>query len=253
MFVSTSVDETHASDPVLLRQIVGCVFDYIFHGDSQGFIRPEDAKLVEYGIARFGHAKDLITIDEPLALLAVADYFIKHTRSSLPHFLQAGVTHSNRSARGIALEYFGAYVLALAFSSPTRLGDVFDFVGGNSDLENETGHLVAVHKQKKSYVAYPVDIKSSSLLTHILGQKYLTSEETLSWREDPDFCFPARSVGADLVLVLQLSDGPLLRVIVQFRHSMANQDSKETIDALESTDPRKLNSCEKSNTGVLYC
>ena len=154
------------------------------------------------------------------------------------------------------LRTFGAYALALAFKSPTHLGNVFDFVGGNNDLENETGHLVAVHKQEESYIAYLVDISSPSLLTYILGRKHHTSKETLSWLDDPNcvvFCFPAQSVGPDLMLVLQLSDGHLLQVLVQFKHSMMNKDSKETIGTLESTDPRKLNSCEKPKTGMLYC
>jgi len=255
LFVSASAAKAHASDPVLLRQIAGCVFDYIFHGDPRDFIRPEDAKLVEYGVARFGHAKDRITTDEPLTLLAVAGHCTTHTGWSLSYFLQEGVTHSTASARGIALEYFGAYALALAFSSPTRLGDVFDFLGVNRDLENETGHLVAVHKQEESFVAYPVDTKSSFLPTYTLGRKYRTSEETLSWLKDPDrvaFCFPAQNVGPDLILVLQLSDG-LLRVVVQFKHSMTNQSRQQTIDALESTDPRKLNSRATPKTGMLYC
>jgi len=189
-------------------------------------------------------------------LLAVVDYFTKQTKWILPYFLKEGLSNSNASARGIALEYFGAYALALAFRSPTRLGNVFDFVGGNNDLENKTGHLVAVHKQEESYIAYPVNINSPSLPTYILGQKHHTSKETFSWLDDPNrvvFFFPAQSVGPDLILVLQFSDVHLLRVFVQFKHSTTNKDSKETIGALESTDPRKLNSCEKLKTAMLYC
>jgi len=186
----------------------------------------------------------------------MADYFTKQSEWSLSHFLKEGCSNSNAGARGIALEYFGAHALALAFRSPTRLGNVFQFVGGNNDLENETGHLVAVHKQEESYIAYPVDIKVPSLPTYILGRKHHSSKDTLAWLDDPNrviFCFPAQSVGPDLILVLQLSDGYLLRVVVQFKHSAMNKTTKETIGALESTDPRKLNSCEKPQTGMLYC
>ena len=211
--------------------------------------------MVEYGVARFGLDKGSITADEPLALLAAANYFTNQTGWSLSFFLKAGLAHPNASARGYALEYFGAYALALAFSSPTRLGDVFKFLGANSDLENETGHLVAVQKQEESFVAYPVDAKSSSLPTYTLGRRYRTSEETLSWLKNPDriaLCFPGHIVGPDLILVLQLSDG-LLRVVVQFKHSMKDQDRQQTIDALGSTDPRKLNSGAQSRTGMPYC
>ena len=154
LFVSTSVDKTHAPDPALLRQIAGCVLDYIFHGNPRDIGSPEDARLVEYRVARFGGPKKIIT-DEPLALLAVADYSTKQTKWTLPYFLKEGPSNSDPSARGIASDYFGAYALALAFRSPTHLGNVFDFVGGNNDLENETGYLVAVHKQEECYIAQP--------------------------------------------------------------------------------------------------
>jgi hypothetical protein len=249
------VDKTHPSESALFRQIAGCVFDYIFHGDPRSQLTLEDIKLVECGVARFGHDKNFIC-DEPLALLAVANYYTKQTQWDLPYFLKEGVSGSNASARGVAIEYFGAYALALAFRSPTRLGDVFDFVGGKNDLKNETGHLVAVHKQDECFKTHPFDISSPSLPTYILGRKHHSSKETLDWLDDPNrvvFCFPAQNVGPDLILVLQLSDGHLLRVVVQFKHSMTNQDSQETIHALESTDPRTLNSRAKPKIGMLYC
>ena len=249
------VDKTHASESTLFRQIAGCVFDYIFHGNPRSQLSPEDIKLVEYGVARFGHDKNFIS-DEPLALLAVADYYTNQTQWDLPYFLKEGVSGSDASARGVGLEYFGAYALALAFRSWTRLGDVFDFVGGKNDLENEIGHLVAVHKQDEGYKAYPFDISSPSLPTYILGQKHHSSKETLNWLDDPNrvvFCFPAQNVGPDLILVLRLSDEHLLPVVVQFKHSMTNQSSQQTIGALESTDPRELNSRAWPKTGMLYC
>jgi hypothetical protein len=249
------VDKTHASESTLFRRLVGCVFDYIFHGNPRSQLTLEDIKLVECGIARFGHDKNFIC-DEPLALLAVANYYTKQTQCDLPYFLNEGVSGSNASARGVALENFGAYALALAFRSPTRLGDVFDSVGGKNDLENEIGHLVTVHKQDECFKIHPFDISSPSLPTYILGRKHDSSKETLDWLDDPNrvvFCFPAQNVGPDLILVLQLSDGHLLRVVVRFKHSMTNQGSQDTIDALELTDPRKLNSGANPKTGMLYC
>jgi hypothetical protein len=248
------VDKTRPSESALFRQIAGCVFDYIFHGDPRSQLTLVDTKLVEYGVARFGHNKNFIC-DEPLALLAVAKYYTEETQWNLPYFLNEGVSGSNASARGVAIEYFGAYALALAFRSPTRLRDVFDFVGDN-DLKNETGHLVAVHKEDKCFKIHPFDISSPSLPTYILGRKYGSSKETLDWLDDPNrvvFCFPGQNVGPDLILVLQLSDGHLLRVVVQFKHSMTNQDSQKTIHTLASTNPRKLNSRANPRTGMLYC
>ena len=170
--------------------------------------------------------------------------------------MKEGLSNSNASARGIALEYFGAYALALAFRSPTRLGDIFHFVGDNNDLKDETGQLVAVEKQQESYKAHPVEISSVSLPMYTLGQKYHTSSETLSWLRDPKrvvFCFSAQGVGPDLILVLQLSGGHLLQVVVQFKHSMINKGTMATISALESTDLRNLNSRENPRSGMLYC
>jgi hypothetical protein len=199
--------------------------------------------LVEYGVARFGDIKKLVT-DEPLALLAAIRYFEK-TAWSLRYFLNEALTQSYAGARGVALEHFGAYIFALAFNSPRRLGEVFEFVGSN-DLEQETGHLVAVHKQKDGkFVAHPVNITSDALPTYILGRSPSDARQTLSWLEDPGrtvFCFPAHIIKPDLILLLQLSDTRLLRVLVQFKQMPDTISRAETLKASESVNPRSMNS-----------
>ena len=181
-------------------------------------------KLVEYGVARFGNLKDIIA-DEPLALLAAIHYFTTETPWSLSYLLIDGLCHPNEGARGIAFEQFGVYLLALAFRTPTRLSKVLKFAG-KSEIRGEVGQLVAIHlNQAGEFVCHPVDITSDMRPTCILGRSPRTENGTLSWLKDPKgsvLCFPAHTVGPDLILLLQLSDSRIVRVLVQFKYTTSN-------------------------------
>jgi hypothetical protein len=229
-------------DPALLRQIAGVVFDYIFTGKPRSLGSLHAEKLVEYGVARFNNRRDILA-DEPLALLAIAHYFTAEKTWNLEYFLVDALTTSNESARGIALEHFGAYLLGLAFKSPRKLSSVFKNFGSNA-LGDEVGELVAIHRIDGECICNRVDISSDEGPTYILGRSPRTEEETLQWLENPRrsvFCFPVHTLGPDLIFMLRLSDGRVIRVLVQFKHNtQSKMGPKETEDALHSVDPEKF-------------
>lgn len=199
-------------------------------------------KLVEYGFARFHGGGQEVIADEPLPLLAAAHHF-RTTSWNLSYFMTTDLCTNNDSARGFAFEYFCAYLLGLAFKSPTRLSDIFTFLGPNN-VSDQVAQLVAVYKDERcSTIITPVDISSNHGPGYTLGHTCRTDEETLSWFEDPQrtvFCFPNKSIGPDFVLLLQLCDKTLLRVLVQCKHisSKGTLGSTETFDAFRTTDPR---------------
>ncbi|KIM25388.1 hypothetical protein M408DRAFT_210132 [Serendipita vermifera MAFF 305830] len=240
-------------DPGLFRQVAGFIFDYIFNGKPRNLGGLSDKRLVEYGVARFGNMKKIIA-DEPLALLAAVHYFTTETSWSLQYFLQNGLSTPNESARGIAFEQLGAYLIGIAFKSPTRLSTVFQFIVPH-ELENEVAELVSVHKTDRGLVCNPIDISSEMRPTYILGRTTRTEEETLDWLRNPEraiFCFPANTVGPDLMLLLRLSDHSLIRVLVQFKHlSSLTIGPHDTEVAFNTTDPNKFVSQSARSLSVI--
>jgi hypothetical protein len=230
-------------DQPLLHQIASYIFAHIFNSTPRDLGGPADQKLVEYGIARFVVERN-IKVDEPLALLAATHYFDTKTDWSWQHFLVDGLSTSNESARGIALEQVGAYLLGLAFSSPTPLSEVFKFVGDN-DLKNAKAQLVAIHKGDEGFICDAANILSAEPNGgYILGYSPRTIEDTLAWLDDPEqtlFCFSANAVGPDLILVLELPNKGLIRVVVQFKTEKSMGPS-EIENALRTRDPEQFTS-----------
>ncbi|KIM30016.1 hypothetical protein M408DRAFT_100172 [Serendipita vermifera MAFF 305830] len=240
-------------DEALHRQIAGFVFDYVFHGKPRNTGGRNYDKLVEYGVARFGSHTNILA-DEPLALLAAMDYFTTNTPWSLQHFLEEGLSNSNESARGTAFEYFGAYLLGMAFKSARSLSEVFTFVGEHSSgLLDEEAELVAIEKNNGNFSCHPVNLSSNTRPMYRQGCTPRTQAETLAWFQNPKrtiFCFPAHMVGPDLILVLQLSDKTVIRVIVQLKQKMESKMSSTDVEsAFRTTDPNHFLS-QKSALGT---
>jgi hypothetical protein len=147
-------------------------------------------------------------------------------------------TYLTRALNPSNAAYRGAYLLARAFSVPTSLSKVFKFVKGgkkaNEALQNELAELVTLEKVGNNFQTTPLQITTSLRSSHVLGRSPLTVADTLEWLQNPQgsaFCFPANTVGADLIFVLRLtSDNTVLRVCVQF----SPQDSEK---AIRTTDP----------------
>jgi hypothetical protein len=248
-----------------MQRIASCVFEYIFAGEPRSFGGLQAAALVECGLARFTQTVEGI-VDEPIVLLAAADFFSMDT--SMQAILSAGLTSSDAAERGFAFKRFGAFLLARAFESQTEsqtpqtpsgtpalsklptppvsapqipLSSVFEFIG-STELRHESAHLVAIGRGvKNKYRCTLVKFSPSFGCNYILGQSLSSGDQTLEWLKNPKdtaFCFPDEDVGFDLILLLQLSDATVLRVLVQFEHiSERLIGLVKTEDAFRMTDP----------------
>ena len=218
-----------------MRRIASCVFEYIFTGKSRSVAGPEAADLVEIGLARFRQTVDGV-VDEPIVLLAAADFFSTQTSWTMQDYLETSLSSSQATEHGFALERFGAFLLARAFelktepktqsqtpqtpssklstppskASQTRLSSVFRFIGNHTKLHRESAHLVSIGRDNQNEYRYtPVKFSPPSGSNYVLGQSTSSSEETLEWLKNPNdtaVCFPDVSIGPDLILLLQLSD-----------------------------------------------
>ncbi|KAG8836664.1 hypothetical protein FRC18_010929 [Serendipita sp. 400] len=228
--------------PSRLSTVASFVFEYIFTGKIRGLGGPEGDKMVEYGLSRFkGLSQDgsrTAETDEPLAILGLVSFLSKQ-HLMLGRYLTDALNAANASIRGFAFEPFGAYLLARAFSSPRPLSDIFEFVG-DSELKGESAELVTLKRLNGTFTSTPLNINSELRSNHLLGHSPDTSEDTLGWLEDPQgsaLCFPAHTVGPDLIFVLRLtSDGTCLHVCVQFKHTK-RLGYQETMKAIHTTDP----------------
>jgi hypothetical protein len=219
------------------------VFEYILCGKVRSLGGPLSRALVECGFARFRNDDDT-TVDEPIALLAAANFFTTRTTWSMRSLLESHLTSLNPASRGFSFEHFIAYLLARAFKSPRALSSVFDFID-ETELTDEVAHLVAINlADDNQFICTPVDISSNGGPHYILGCSPSSESETLEWLKNPKntvFCFPIRTVGPDVILTLQLSDGGIVRVLVQCKQrNQATLGAQRTQDAFRSTDNQQF-------------
>jgi hypothetical protein len=230
------------------------VLEYIFTGQPRSLGSSSIEVLVEHGFARFYNRKEGIA-DEPLALLAAVHYFSLNTPWTLQRTLLNGLTSSNASSRGIAFQLYGSYMLVAAFQSWRILSSVFTFIG-KTRLRHESARLVAVIKHPNSEAqVHPVSFNQRIGPHHILGHSSRDVGETLSWLENPKgtaICFPHEHVRPDLILLLELSSGGILRVLVQFKHNSTKGTITplDTEDAFRTTDPAKFISTRDKSVTV---
>jgi hypothetical protein len=245
------------ADPNLLTTLAEFVFEYTFTGTIRGLSGPIGDGMVEYGVSRF--KKEVAQTDEPLAILALVT-FVEQEKLTLSEYLRRALNTSNAACRGIAFEAFGAYLLARAFSVPTPLSNVFDFIEGgrkaDEALQNELAELVTLEKVGDDFRTTPLQIATNVRSSHVLGRSLTTVADTLEWLQNPQgtaFCFPANAVGPDLIFVLRLTkDDTILRVCVQFKHTqhLSPQDSEK---AIRTTDPSTFLSQETRDNDSPTC
>jgi len=235
----------------LLPILANFVFEYILTGKICGLKGPIGDAMVEYGVSRFMKPskckKFRAQTDEPLAILALVKFFERRDLT-LEKYLTTSLTTPDPSHRGIVFEAFGAYLLALAFSGPTPLSKIFEFVPGNNvyaALQDEPAELVMLKKDGDKFRTTPFNIKANFRSNHVYGLSPSSIPETVEWLENPQgsaFCFPANAVGPDLIFVLRLTnDDTFLRVCVQFKHTetLSPQAWKK---AIRTTNPYHFNS-----------
>ena len=245
------------AEPNLLIILADFVLEYTFTGKIRGLSGPNGDAMVEFGVSRF--KKQAVQTDEPLAILALVTFF-QEKEQTLARYLTCGLNTSDAASRGITFEAFGAYLLARAFSVPTRLSEVFEFVEGgkkvNEALQDEFAELVTLEKIDDKFQTTSLQIQSNLRSSHILGCSPSTVDDTLKWLQNPEgsaFCFPANAVGPDLIFVLRLtSDNTVLRVCVQFKHTptLSPQDSEK---AIRTTDPSTFLSQKTKDSNSPTC
>jgi len=240
----------------LLPILADFVFEYTFTGKIRGLSGPNGDAMVEFGVSRF--KKEVAQTDEPLAILALVTFFDKENLT-LAKYLTRGLSTSDAASRGIVFEAFGAYLLARAFSVPTRLSKVFEFGGGkkaNEALQDEFAELVTLEKVGDNVRLTPLQITGNLRSSHVLGRSPSTVDNTFEWLQNPEgsaFCFPANTVGPDLIFVLRLtSDNTVLRVCVQLKHTptLSPQDSEK---AIRTTDPSTFLSQKTKDSNSPTC
>jgi hypothetical protein len=224
----------------LLYTIVSIVFEYLLCGRVKPIVSPDNRALVECGFARFRNDDDDTIVDEPLALLAAATFFTDSTTWSIRGLLSSHLSSSSPHSRGLSFEHYVAFLLANAFKSPRALSSVFTFIG-KTKLSGERASLVGLHlADSGQFICTPIDISSNAGPHYKLGSSPSSSLETLEWLKNPkstSFCFPPNVVGPDVILTLQLSDGGILRVLVQCKqHNQNTLGPQKTENAFRSTD-----------------
>jgi hypothetical protein len=198
----------------------------------------ENDEAVERGFARF---KDKQTVvDEPLAILALQNYFNRNTTWTMDYFMRESLTTAIPAARGVAFEHFCVYHLLHAFRTPRQLSEVFEFLTDNP-IQHMTAEVVTIVKSADATRLFPLDIDSDVRPNYILGCSAATEPQSLSSLQSPEgiaFCFLAKTIGPDVVLFLKLLDGSLLRVLIQFKQWSRNTISaKSTEEGFLSTSP----------------
>jgi len=226
----------------LLPILADFVLEYTLTGEIRRLGGPIGEAMVEFGVSRF--REQAAQTDEPLAILALVTLFEQQELTTAGYLIRA-LNTPNPACRGIAFEAFGAYLLARAFSDPTPLREVFELVEGgkkaNKKLLDEVAELVTLEKVGDDFQVTPLKIATNFRSSHVLGRSPKTAADTLEWLQNPQgsaFCFPANTVGPDLIFVLKLTNykDKVLRVCVQFKHTqtLSPQDSEK---AIRTTDP----------------
>jgi hypothetical protein len=226
-----------------MYQVASCALNYIMTGVGRDVEEEYAELLVEYGLARF-YSKGRIAaskIDEPLALLSFSQYCADPpVQWDLEQFLIDGLLPKNGVARGYALQPVVAFHLLKVFASPTPLSSVFVFLN-DCDFAHSKAHVVAMCKNGSTFSFSPFDISSPHQPGYRMGCSPPSSWDFLSWLQDPagiPGCFPYPLVGPDIVLLLMLEDGSLLRLIIQVKYrSKVTMSPGEIENALNSIDP----------------
>ncbi|KAJ7622894.1 hypothetical protein DFH06DRAFT_760162 [Mycena polygramma] len=207
--------------------------------------------LIACGFARYAET-DIgnqeaaqVTLDEPLALLALAEW-LQHCDLPLAQTLRVAAANAVTEADGAnGLEEYLALYFSVVFDDETPLTDIFLF---NEYLEppewaKSPATLVSLYVEQdtqqitNSNPSAPRPVKSGpvghqSRPSISIGQAAGTMAETERWLEHidlPPICFPDRFMGPDILFVLRLMDQSHIWVALQSKFSNANSLPSDVI------------------------
>ncbi|KAF5335766.1 hypothetical protein D9611_009667 [Ephemerocybe angulata] len=200
---------------------------YLMRATFPNPLGKDEEIYVEYGFARFVDSETkTVVVDEPLVLLAATHWLNRNSRTCYKYFAKKIHYHDPVSN---GFENYIAFCLDMALSKSRLVRDVFTFQAPVPAWANLEAKLVALHRTGMGTLELsPVrhfDFVGPSLT---LGVNAKSPEEMAAWldaRKPAAMCFPHTSMGPDMMLVLQLSDGSLVWVAVQTKYSQGRNGS----------------------------
>ncbi|KAJ6490770.1 hypothetical protein C8R47DRAFT_459029 [Mycena vitilis] len=224
-------------------------------------VTTEESDYLVTGIARLKISPTsvgkmpMLTIDEPLVILSLLQWL--HQQVNPIHNHLSGLARAGaHEAMGVnSLEDYWAYYFTVAFGTeperpektPAPLGDIFTFASHNvPSWAKKPAKLVSIYR-----VADRAGSKGPGLLESatvgLLARPSATlgidaaQENTLQWLDHQyreAFCFPAKTIGPDIMFILELHNGKRIWVAVQSKFGSGERiEMKVARSALESVKP----------------
>ena len=207
---------------------------------------PEDSikAFIEYGFARTKSGENVI--DEPLAIMAMWNWFSEEGHFSLLDRLQRDI--DKHAPRRNGFEAYLAFYLRQVFEKGSKLNGVFTFRSDFArrmqlDLswQNETFELVTVSSQAGTNQRKISPVTPSRGPSSNVGLLAETDADVLNWilenKECYAFCFPTESAGPDFFFYLRNTETKrLLLVALQAKH-YKKVDKSTLIQGVRSVTP----------------
>ncbi|KAJ7163113.1 hypothetical protein C8R46DRAFT_1193701 [Mycena filopes] len=222
------------------------LYESLLRYDISTTVEGRDHAFIQTGFARYrSEAKESKTarISEPLILLA-ASHWVDDEGSgeTLWQFVTRNIGRSTTGSNGF--ENYTALAFAYLFARETPLKDVFDFPGNEvPKWAQQSARLVALHRHPESG---RISVNNVNLLDRAVPCAHLGRSEdktgTLAWlqhRNLSPFCFPEKTIGPDILFVLQLQDKKLIWVAIQNKYLGKPPENNVLYHSMRSTVPEK--------------
>ncbi|KAJ7279679.1 hypothetical protein C8J57DRAFT_1303945 [Mycena rebaudengoi] len=182
---------------------------------ENSMVAETEAKLVEWGFARFlpserDPSERSGRMDEPMALLALGQWFNAGHHQSLYHQLAINVGTHNALGENTLENYLAFCFTKLFGSGNSRLDEIFNFPKGVPAWANQTASLVSLYRESSKTEVHERSVDWMSRPSYSVGTHASTYQHTLDWvshRQQAPICFPANTMGPDLLFAIRLKDG----------------------------------------------
>ena len=233
-------------DPYLLDDLAHKIYTWLLRGITPTWLAGQEL-LVEYGIARFVHAgqeeTDTTTIEEPLALMGITQYF-----ASSGYSLESHVRKLSRDNQGTALEEAVILGMTRLLQNKRSLGSFLTFY-----KKSPWGALTAQIVAPNSSGGYD-DFRVDGLFSNP-AFKAKRPEDVKNWleRRKEVYCIPGNRMGPDLITRVRLSDGEVVLLFIQAKcHLSGNNETSVSAGAIRSLVPgRFFSSLVRNQLGIL--
>ncbi|TDL26510.1 hypothetical protein BD410DRAFT_783559 [Rickenella mellea] len=229
----------------LKDEIFGIMLQYRFTKD---FMRPKSQHLdsVELGFAHISEDAQGPRIDEPLILLAAADFFKLDAKrvDSIEMYFRAPNGAAENGRKGYEMEELIAWTFHNLFDGSRPLAQIFRWVGESPEWANGNARLVTRVKRPCSgeWDICRADLTSGT--SPLIGVKAKTIIDTMKWFEEASdgipFCFPDHMCGPDVVFLAEVGE-EIVWVLVQSKFNQKKTLSEtEHLEAGRSVIPESM-------------